>query len=71
MKQYYPDPELKRKLQRTQYKKHPKWHKRKWVRRILLLLAPIGGIAFFCYFNIGRTVRVNEDNSIYKHGDFC
>ncbi|WP_102399795.1 hypothetical protein [Haloimpatiens massiliensis] len=50
MKQYYPDPKLKRKLQRTQYKKHPKWHKRKWVRRILLLLAPIGGIlSFFRY----------------------
>ncbi|GKX64776.1 hypothetical protein [Inconstantimicrobium mannanitabidum] len=49
MKQYYPNPKLKRILERTQYKKHPKWLKRKWVRRMLAMIVPISGIIIYFY----------------------
>ncbi|GKX64778.1 hypothetical protein [Inconstantimicrobium mannanitabidum] len=62
MKQYYPNPKLKKICERTQYKKHPKWPKRKWVRRILFIIGPIVGVMF--YLNISKQkplIELDED----------
>ncbi|GKX64775.1 hypothetical protein [Inconstantimicrobium mannanitabidum] len=62
MQQYYPDPKLKRILERTQYKKHPKWAKRKWVRRILAMIVPISGIIIYFYnINTPKPIYVQDE----------
>ncbi|GKX64779.1 hypothetical protein [Inconstantimicrobium mannanitabidum] len=62
MKQYYPNPKLKRILERTQYKKHPKWSKRKWVRRILAMIGPIATIIFYFYFSKNSKLQYDGED---------
>lgn len=47
MKQFFHDIDLKHKIQKEQYKKHPKWKSRRWVRIILVILAILMGIYGF------------------------
>lgn len=44
MKEYSVDLMLKKKIQKTQYKKHPKWKKRLWVRIILGIFSILMGV---------------------------
>ncbi|GKX64780.1 hypothetical protein [Inconstantimicrobium mannanitabidum] len=62
MKQYYPNPKLKKICERAQYKKHPKWLKRKWVRTILAMIGPIATIIFYFYFSKNSKLQYDGEN---------